>query len=136
MNSNQVFSHFEEGTAHPQMSRSHLLDGRGHPPREIAVLMEILDNNAISIDITVGNAVRIRRAWQSPYAGRLGVVSAIEPNDHYGMYLIEFEDGLEFRYKRHELEPTQARSSYYQERAVRTLLRLGRLLIRRLASQF
>src|SRR5262245_35468543 len=92
------------------------------------------DNNTISIDIRVGNPVRIRRSWQSPNVGRLGVVSAIEPNDPYGMYVIEFEDGLQFRYERHELEPPQARSAYYQERAVRKLLRLGRLLIRRLGS--
>src|SRR5215831_834046 len=90
------------------------------------------DNNTISIDIRVGNPVRIRRTWRSPNVRRLGVVSAIEPNDPYGMYVIEFEDGLQFRYERHELEPTQA--AYYQERAVRKLLRLGRLLIRRLGS--
>jgi len=92
----------------------------------------MLDKSGTPIDIRTGNAVRIRRTRRSPYGGRLGIVSAIEPNDRYGMYLIEFEDGLEFRYEHHELEPTQARTSYYQESAVPKLLRFARLLIRRL----
>jgi hypothetical protein len=86
----------------------------------------MLDKNAISIDIKVGNAVRIRRTWRSPYAARLGVVSAIEPNDFYGTYIIEFEDGLHFRYQRQEFEPTE--TTYIHEPAVRKSFRLGRLL--------
>jgi hypothetical protein len=91
------------------------------------------ENNAISIDIRVGSAVRIRRIWRSPYAGRFGVVSSIEPKDRYGIYMIEFEDGLQFRYKRHELEPVKARPTYHHERAVRKLLKFARMLVRRLA---
>ena len=70
----------------------------------------MLDKNAILVDIKVGNTVRIRRTWRSPHGGRFGVVSAIEPNDAYGAYIIEFEDGLHFRYHRQELEPVLAGS--------------------------
>jgi len=51
--------------------------------------MNMLDKSGTPIDIRTGNAVRIRRTWRAPQAGRLGVVSAIEPNDAYGAYLIE-----------------------------------------------
>ena len=93
----------------------------------------MLDKNAILVDVKVGTTVRIRRTWRTPHAGNLGVVSAIEPNDPYGTYTIEFEDGLQFRYKRHELEPILARPTYYHERAVSKLLRYARLLVRKLA---
>jgi hypothetical protein len=96
-------------------------------------VVRLLDENAISVDIKVGNAVRIRRTWRTPYAGSIGVVSAIEPSDLYGIYMIEFEDGLQFRYKRYEFEPMMARPIYYHERAVSKLLRYARLLVRRLA---
>jgi len=61
--------------------------------------MNMLDKSSTPIDIRTGNAVRIRRTWRSPHTGRLGFVSAIEPNDVYGAYIIEFEDGLHFRYQ-------------------------------------
>ena len=48
-------------------------------------------NRTTSIDIKVGNAVRIGRTRRSPNAGRLGVVAAIEPRDLYGPYIVEFE---------------------------------------------
>jgi hypothetical protein len=86
----------------------------------------MLDKNAISIDIKVGYTVRIRRSWRSPYAARLGVVSAIEPNDFYGTYIVEFEDGLHFRYQRQEVEPTE--TTYIHEPAARKFSRLARLL--------
>jgi hypothetical protein len=94
---------------------------------------EMLDKNSILVDIKVGNIVRIRRTWRSPHAGSIGVVSAIDPNDAYGTHMVEFEDGLQFRYKRHELEPIMARLTYCHERAVSRLLRYARLLVRRLA---
>jgi len=77
----------------------------------------MLDKNVILIDMRVGNTVRIRRTWRSPHAGAFGVVLAIEPNDPYGAYLIEFEDGLRFRYQRQEFEPTE--STYIHERTIR-----------------
>jgi len=91
------------------------------------------ENDAISIDIKVGNAVGIRRSWRSPYAGSFGVVSAIEPSDGYCIYVIEFEDGLQFRYKRHELESAMACPTYRHEHAVGKLLKVARQLVRRLA---
>jgi len=90
------------------------------------------ENNAISIDVRVGSAVRIRRIWRSPYAGRFGVVSAIEPSDPYGSYVIEFEDGLHFRYERQDLEPVVSTSAHFYQRAFGRLCRLIRLLVRRL----
>src|SRR5262245_51962861 len=86
----------------------------------------MLDKNAILINVRVGSTVRIRRTWRSPYAARLGVVLAIEPNDCYGTYIIEFDDGLRFRYQRHEFEPTE--TSYFDKPAVRRFSMLARLL--------
>ena len=54
--------------------------------------MNMPDKNDIRVDLRSGNHVRIRRSWRSPLAGRSGVVSAIEPNDPYGTYLVQFED--------------------------------------------
>jgi hypothetical protein len=61
------------------------------------------------------------------------MVLAIEPTDGYGIYIIEFDDGLQFRYRRHELEPVVAGPTYHHERAVDKLLKFARLLVRRLA---
>jgi hypothetical protein len=66
--------------------------------------MNMLDKNGIPIDLRSGNHVRIRRSWHTPLAGRSGVVSAIDPNDPYGTFLIQFEDGLQFRYQRQDLK--------------------------------
>ena len=93
----------------------------------------MLDKNAISIDIRVGNTVRIRRTWRSPHGGRFGVVSEIEPNDAYGAYIIEFEDGLHFRYHRQELEPVLAGSAHFYQRALERLCGLIRPIPRRSA---
>ena len=91
----------------------------------------MLDKSGTATDITTGKAVRIRRTWRSPHGGRFGVVSAIEPNDAYGAYIIEFEDGLHFRYHRHELEPVGARTSDFYQRAVGKLYGFIRLFVRR-----
>src|SRR5262249_16135259 len=92
---------------------------------------EKLGKNAYLIDVRVGSTARIRQSWRSPYAGRLGVVSAIEPNDVYGAYVIEFEDGLHFRYHRHELEPVLAGSAHVYQRALGKLCGLIRFIPRR-----
>jgi hypothetical protein len=84
----------------------------------------MLDKHAILIDVRVGNTVRIRQSWRLPYGGRLGVVSAIEPNDPYGAYTIEFEDGLHFRYQRQELGPVVAASAHFYQRALDKLCEL------------
>jgi len=91
----------------------------------------MLDKSGTPIDIRTGNAVRIRRTWRSPYGGRLGIVSAIEPNDAYGPYVIEFEDGLHFRYHRHELEPVLAGSAHFYQRALGKLCELIRFFVSR-----
>jgi hypothetical protein len=91
----------------------------------------MLDKNAILIDVRVGSTARIRRTWRSPYAGRLGVVSAIEPNDAYGAYFIEFEDGLHFRYHRQQLEPVGTGTSDFYQRALGKLFGFIRFIPRR-----
>src|SRR5262245_40699194 len=93
--------------------------------------INMLDKSSTPIDMRPGDAVRIRRTWRSPYGGRLGVVSAIEPNDPYGVYIIKFKDGLHFRYHRQELEPVGARTSDFYQRAVGKLYGFIRLLVRR-----
>jgi len=87
----------------------------------------MLDKNGIPIDLRSGTQVRIRRSWRPPMAGRPGVVSAIEPNDPYGTYLIEFEDGLQFRYESQDLQLLVAPCSF-PERVVCALLRFARSL--------
>ena len=75
-----------------------------------------------------GDDVRIRRSWRSPYAGRSGVLSAIEPNEPYGAYLVHFDDGMEFRYGFQDLEALTAPSPHFYERAIRVLIELRRSL--------
>jgi len=87
----------------------------------------MLDKNGIPIDLRSGTQVRIRRSWRTPMAGRPCVVSAVEPNDRYGTYLIEFKGGLQFRYDRQDLELLLAPRSF-PERLVHALLRFGRSL--------
>src|SRR5262245_15648776 len=96
--------------------------------------MNMLDKSGTSIDIRTGNAVRIRRTWRAPHAGRLGVVSAIEPNDAYGAYVIEFEDGFHFRYHRQEFEPVLAGSAHVYQRALGKLCGFIRLFVSRRAD--
>jgi hypothetical protein len=73
------------------------------------VVMNMLDKNGIRIDLRSGSHIRIRRSWCTPLAGRSGVVLAIELDDPYGTYLIRFQDGLQFRYERRDLEVMAAR---------------------------
>src|SRR5262249_26029296 len=76
--------------------------------------------NGIRTDLRSGNHVRVRRSWRSPLAGRAGVVSAIEPNDPYGTYLVQFEDGLQFRYERQDLELIVAPCTFPESRKLRS----------------
>ena len=89
------------------------------------VVMNMLEKNSVRIDLRSGNHVRIRRSWRTPLAGRSGVVSAIEPNDPYGTYLIQFGDSLQFRYERQDLESIVAPCTF-PERVVRLFLRFAR----------
>jgi hypothetical protein len=83
--------------------------------------------NGVRIDLRSGNHVRIRRSLRSPLAGRAGVVSAIDPKDPYGTYLVQFEDGLQFRYERQDLELIVAPGTF-RESVIRALLRFARSL--------
>src|SRR5262245_31670159 len=105
----------------------------GHRARCQLEGKEMQDKNAVLIEMRVGSTARIRRSWRSPQAGRLGIVSTIEPNDAYGPYIIEFEDGLHFRYHRQELEPVLGGSAHFYERALAKLCGLIRLLVSRAA---
>ena len=87
----------------------------------------MLDKNGIAIDLKNGNRVRIRRSLRTPLAGRSGVVLVIEPNDPYGTYLIQFKEGLQFRYERQDLELMAAPYAFPQ-RVVRALLVFARSL--------
>ena len=85
----------------------------------------MLEKKGIAIDLRIGNDVRVRRSWRSPLGGRAGVVSAIDPNDNYGTYLIQFEDGLQFRYERQGLELVVAPCTF-PERIFRAFVRFAR----------
>ena len=87
----------------------------------------MLDKDGIRIDLRNGNHVCIRVSRRLPLAGHLGVVSAIEPNDPYGTYLVQFEDGLQFRYDRQDLELMVAPRSF-PERVAHALFRFCRSL--------
>ena len=52
----------------------------------------------------VGESVRVRRNRRSPYSGCSGSVIDFDPDDRFGAYLIQFDDSLQFRYRRDELE--------------------------------
>jgi hypothetical protein len=52
----------------------------------------------------VGESVQVRRNRRSPYSGCSGCVVDFNPDDRFGAYLIRFDDSLEFRYSRDELE--------------------------------
>jgi hypothetical protein len=65
--------------------------------------------------IRLGAPVCIRNNKRSPYPGREGVIIAINPSDVRGEYLVQFDDGMCFRYQAsefsfdslHRLIPTQ-----------------------------
>ena len=50
----------------------------------------------------VGSFVRIHNSARNPLAGDVGTIIAVSSADPYGAYLVEFEDGLRFRYQASE----------------------------------
>ena len=56
------------------------------------------------ISFSVGNAVRIRDRYRSPYAGQYGVISSVDFKDFRAPYLVRFHDGLQYRYHAEEVE--------------------------------
>jgi hypothetical protein len=59
--------------------------------------------NRIAVLPRTGDRVRVERRLQSPYPNRSGIICSVDSSDLYGMYLVEFEDGLRFRYGFQEL---------------------------------
>lgn len=71
-----------------------------------------------------GERVRIRRSWRSPYSGCTGVLVAVETEDSYGAYVVQFDDGMQFRYQLAELQLAVAPSTPFYERVIRVLSHL------------
>jgi hypothetical protein len=88
----------------------------------------MLGRDRVAIRLRNGHKVRIRRRWRSPYAERSGMICAVELNDPYGAYLVHFDDGIQFRYRQHELDQLMAPSPYFYERAIRLLIEFTRSL--------
>src|SRR5262245_43798229 len=65
--------------------------------------------------LEVGESVRVR-TWLSPLAGRTGRVVDWTPGDLYGPYLVRFDNGFQFRYRRNELAPTSNTDSARKNR--------------------
>jgi len=51
----------------------------------------------------VGDLVRVSRRGRSPLAGSHGTVVRITEQDPYGPFLVEFPNGLRFRYRTNEI---------------------------------
>src|SRR4051794_18172115 len=49
-----------------------------------------------------GYPVRIRRSHRVPLAGRIGKIVSVDPADAYGTYLVQFGNGLQYRYREHD----------------------------------
>ena len=49
-----------------------------------------------------GYPVRIRSSHRLPLAGRIGKIVSVDPADPYGAYLVQFGNGLQFRYQENE----------------------------------
>jgi hypothetical protein len=56
------------------------------------------------VSFSVGNEVRIRDGYRSPYAGHYGVISSVDFKDLRAPYLVRFHDGLQFCYQAEEVE--------------------------------
>jgi hypothetical protein len=50
--------------------------------------------------LQIGHAVQIRKSSRLPLAGMAGRLSAIQPADPYGPYVVAFDNGLQYRYRR------------------------------------
>lgn len=58
-----------------------------------------------------GDYIRVRRTARSPMPGQMGRVMTVSSNDPLGPYLVEFENGMRFRYRHSELERVAYSSS-------------------------
>ena len=75
----------------------------------------------------VGCLVRIHNSARKPLAGHTGTVIAVSSVDPYGPYLVEFEDGLRFRYQASEFS-IETRPAAVDEKPRRGLNVLERIL--------
>lgn len=68
------------------------------------------------LPLSAGSHVRVRQSHRSPYAGRCGTINSIDASDSKGPFLVCFEDGTQFRYRNHEIEPAQQRPAQNRNR--------------------
>jgi hypothetical protein len=54
--------------------------------------------------LAVGHRVRVARSARSPLPGEAGSIVNISPGDPLGPFLVQFANGLQFRYRAQELE--------------------------------
>ncbi|HYR91970.1 MAG TPA: hypothetical protein VE422_48440 [Terriglobia bacterium] len=59
----------------------------------------------------VGDQVRILGGWRSPLSGYAGTIVEISTKDSKGPYLVEFDNGLRYRYHVEELRMIHQRTS-------------------------
>jgi hypothetical protein len=65
--------------------------------------------------LEVGESVRVR-TMLSPLAGQTGRIVDKTPGDAYGPYLVRFDSGFQFRYRRNELALTIIPDSAREDR--------------------
>jgi hypothetical protein len=53
--------------------------------------------------LSTGDFVRVKEYRRSPLAGQSGKIATITPGDPCGPYLVQFGNGLQFRYRGNEL---------------------------------
>lgn len=66
---------------------------------KLSGVIDRLDGGRFSI----GDSVRVQEHWRSPLAGQSGKIAGISPRDACGPYLVQFSNGLQFRYREDEL---------------------------------
>jgi hypothetical protein len=59
--------------------------------------------------------VRIRRSRRSPYSGEYGAACSVDLKDQHGACLVQFDDGLKFRYSIAEIELIPAHATTMHE---------------------
>ena len=73
------------------------------------------------VTFSVGNEVRIRHGYRSPYAGHYGVISSVDFQDLRAPYLVRFHDGIQFRYQAEEVEcPRISGAGYGSEKMMKS----------------
>ena len=58
-----------------------------------------------------GDNIRVRRVSRSTMPGHRGQVVSVSQNDPQGAYLVQFDNGMRFRYRRGELDRVAYSSS-------------------------